>query len=258
MVKAFRLLFFLAFFCAGIHFTFSLTDPRDGLSSISIKGNPSGDIGELTELISLDLSFNTFTGSLTPRLGDLNNLTTLILAGCGFTGSISDELGNLAELSFLALNNSNLTGKIPSSLGKLSNLYWLDLADNHLTGPIPVSTPTTPGLDLLKELSTCELFDGNLLDGTIPSTLGLVQTLEEFSNNKLKGPLPDLTGMNALNYENLSNKAFFPSEAPAWFSTLPSLTTLLVGNPVCSALSNVSYCEQFNFSSIPSEPVEVA
>ncbi|XP_037497434.1 probable leucine-rich repeat receptor-like protein kinase At5g49770 [Jatropha curcas] len=133
--------------------------------------------------------------------------------------------------------------------------------------------------------------------------------------------------MNALNYENLSNKAFFPSEAPAWFSTLPSLTTLviengslqgplpqkifsfqnieqvilknnafssrldmgeslgpllqlvdlqnnnissvtltadyknkliLVGNPVCSALSNVSYCEQFNFSSIPSEPVEVA
>ncbi|KDP43149.1 hypothetical protein JCGZ_26682 [Jatropha curcas] len=158
-----------------------------------------------------------------------SRVTALIPAGCGFTGSIPDELGNLAELSFLALHKNNLTGKIPSSLAKLSNFYWLDLADNHLTGPIRVSTPTTPGLDLLRKAKHL-LFDGNLLDGTIPSTLGLVQTLEEFSNNKLKGPLPDLTGMNALNYENLSNKAFFPSEAPAWFSTLPSLTTLILKN----------------------------
>ncbi|KAG5248417.1 leucine-rich repeat transmembrane protein [Salix suchowensis] len=250
-----------------------------GLSTMSLKGKLSGDIGGLTELRSLDLSFNTnLTGSLTPRLGDLIKLNILILAGCGFSGSIPDELGNLAELSFLALNSNNFSGGIPPSLGKLSKLYWLDLADNQLTGPIPISKNTTPGLDLLlnakhfhfnknqlsgsipPELFSSDmvlihvLFDGNQLEGNIPSTLGLVQTLEvlrldrnalsgkvpinlnnlsslnelNLAHNKLIGPLPNLTKLDALNYVDLSNNSFFSSEAPDWFSTLPSLTTLVI------------------------------
>lgn len=250
-----------------------------GLSTMNLKGKLSGDIGGLTELRSLDLSFNTnLTGSLTPRLGDLLKLNILILAGCGFSGSIPDELGNLAELSFLALNSNNFSGGIPPSLGKLSKLYWLDLADNQLTGPIPISKNTTPGLDLLlnakhfhfnknqlsgsipPELFSSDmvlihvLFDGNQLEGNIPSTLGLVQTLEvlrldrnalsgkvpknlnnlsslnelNLAHNKLIGPLPNLTKMDALNYVDLSNNSFYSSEAPDWFSTLPSLTTLVI------------------------------
>ncbi|KAJ6739787.1 LEUCINE-RICH REPEAT-CONTAINING PROTEIN [Salix koriyanagi] len=225
-----------------------------GLSTMSLKGKLSGDIGGLTELRSLDLSFNTnLTGSLTPRLGDLLKLNILILAGCGFSGSIPDELGNLAELSFLALNSNNFSGGIPPSLGKLSKLYWLDFADNQLTGPIPISKNTTPGLDLLLNAKHL-LFDGNQLEGNIPSTLGLVQTLEvlrldrnalsgkvpinlnnlsslnelNLAHNKLIGPLPNLTKLDALNYVDLSNNSFFSSEAPDWFSTLPSLTTLVI------------------------------
>ncbi|KAL2920718.1 hypothetical protein RDABS01_012209 [Bienertia sinuspersici] len=121
-----------------------------GLSTMGLTGKLSGDIGGLTNLRSLDLSFNRgLTGSLTPRIGDLQKLNILILAGCGFSGSIPPELGNLEELSFLALNSNNFTGEIPHSLGNLSKLYWLDLADNQLSGSIPVSTPNSPGLDLL-------------------------------------------------------------------------------------------------------------
>ncbi|GKV35136.1 hypothetical protein SLEP1_g43445 [Rubroshorea leprosula] len=250
-----------------------------GLSTMGLKGKLSGDIGELTELRSLDLSFNRdLTGSLSPRLGDLQKLNILILAGCGFTGSIPEELGNLTELSFLALNSNNFTGRIPPSLGKLSKLYWLDLADNQLTGSIPVSTLNSPGLDLLlkakhfhfnknklsgtipPELFSSEmvlihvLFDGNQLTGIIPSTLGLVQTLEvlrldrnaligtvplninnltnvnelNLAHNNLTGPLPDLTSMSTLNYVDLSSNSFDSSEAPVWFSTLSSLTTLVL------------------------------
>ncbi|KAJ9179738.1 hypothetical protein P3X46_008072 [Hevea brasiliensis] len=250
-----------------------------GLSTMSLKGKLSGDIGGLTELISLDLSFNPeLTGSLTPRLGDLQNLNILILAGCGFTGNIPDVLGNLAELSFLALNSNNLTGNIPPSLGKLSNVYWLDLAENQLTGTIPISTPTSPGLDLLlkakhfhfnknqlsgpipSQLFSSDmvlihvLFDGNQLNGTIPDSIGEVQTLEvlrldrnaltgkvptnlnnltsvvelNLARNQLTGPLPNLTGMTSLNYVDLSNNSFVTQEAPEWFSTLPSLTTLVI------------------------------
>ncbi|XP_030456003.2 leucine-rich repeat receptor protein kinase HPCA1 [Syzygium oleosum] len=249
-----------------------------GLSTMGIKGQLSSDIAGLTELRSLDISFNKdLTGPLSRQLGNLQKLNILILAGCSITGSIPDELGNLAELSFLALNSNNFTGNIPASLGKLSKLYWLDLADNQLTGPIPISTDTSPGLDLLlkakhfhfnknklsgpipEKLFSSEmvlihvLFDGNKLNGTIPSSLGLLVDLEvlrldrnslsgkvplnlnsltnlselNLAHNELTGPLPDLTDMNSLNYVDLSNNFFDPSEAPDWFSTLPSLTTLV-------------------------------
>ncbi|XP_012573816.1 leucine-rich repeat receptor protein kinase HPCA1-like isoform X2 [Cicer arietinum] len=250
-----------------------------GLSTMGLKGKLSGDIGELTELRSLDLSFNKgLMGSISLELGKLSQLNTLILAGCSFSGNIPDTLGNLTELSFLALNSNNFTGKIPPSLGKLSKLYWLDLADNQLTGPIPVSTSTTPGLDLLlkakhfhfnknqlsgsipSKLFSSDmalihiLFDGNDLSGSIPSTIGLVNTVEvlrldrnfltgevpsnlnnlirinelNLAHNNLSGPLPDLTSLVSLNYVDLSNNSFDPSEVPIWFSTLQSLTTLVM------------------------------
>ncbi|XP_073142230.1 leucine-rich repeat receptor protein kinase HPCA1 isoform X2 [Henckelia pumila] len=250
-----------------------------GLSTMGLIGKMSGDIGGLTELISLDLSFNTgLTGPLSPQLGDLQKLTILILAGCSFTNAIPSELGNLSELTFLALNTNNLTGEIPPSLGKLSKLYWLDLAENQLKGPLPVSSNETLGLDLLKKAKHFHfnknqlsgqipeqlfssdmslihlLFDGNKFEGNIPSTLGLVQSLEvlrldrnslkgsvpsnlnnltkitelNLAHNILSGILPNLTGMNSLNYVDLSNNTFKRSEAPDWFSTLSSLNTLVI------------------------------
>ncbi|XP_008246057.1 PREDICTED: probable leucine-rich repeat receptor-like protein kinase At5g49770, partial [Prunus mume] len=249
-----------------------------GLSAMNLKGQIEGDIGRLSELISLDLSFNkALTGSLSPRLGDLSKLNILILAGCGFSGNIPEELGNLEELTFLALNTNKFTGQIPP-LGKLSKLFWLDLADNQLTGTLPISTPVTSGLDkLLKaehfhfnknqlsgtippKLFSSEmklihiLFDGNQFIGEIPSTIALVPTLEvlrldrnaltgnvppnisnltsvnelNLAHNNLTGPLPDLTGMISLHYVDLSNNSFDPSEAPRWFSNLPSITTIVL------------------------------
>ncbi|KAL9165904.1 hypothetical protein ABFS82_06G200200 [Erythranthe guttata] len=246
-----------------------------GLSTMGLTGTMSGDIGGLSELISLDLSFNRgLTGSLSPRLGDLRKLTVLILAGCSFTNSIPTELGNLSELTFLALNSNQLSGEIPASLGQLSNLYWLDLADNQLTGQIPVN----PGLDNLKvakhfhfnknqlsggipgklfdsDMSFIHvLLDGNQLVGSIPSTIGLVQSLEvlrldrnslngsiplnlnnltniiemNLAHNKLIGALPNLTGLISLNYVDLSNNSFQRSEPPTWFSTLQSLNILII------------------------------
>ncbi|XP_058075189.1 leucine-rich repeat receptor protein kinase HPCA1-like [Magnolia sinica] len=203
------------------------------LSTMGLVGGLGGDIGTLTELQSLDLSFNPgLSGPVSSSIGDLKKLTILILAGCGFTGNIPEELGNLQELSFLALNSNNFTGGIPPSLGTLSNVYWLDLADNQLTGSLPVSTSTTPGLDQLlhakhfhfnnnnlsgkipAELFSSEmvlihiLFDGNQLTGEIPSTLGLVQTLEvlRLDRNSLNGPTPEnLNNLTKINELHLAN-----------------------------------------------------
>ncbi|KAI3495589.1 hypothetical protein L1887_37933 [Cichorium endivia] len=249
------------------------------LSSTGLVGQLIGDIGGLTALTLLDLSYNNgLTGVISPRIGDLEKLDTLILAGCSFTGNIPSELGNLKELSFLALNTNNLTGQIPPSLGLLSKLYWLDLGENQLTGSIPVSTLTNPGLDNLKhakhfhfnknklsgiipsQLFSSDmvlihvLFDGNQLTGEIPNSIGYVKTLEvlrldknalegevppslnnltslgelDLGHNNLRGALPDLTGMTTLTYVDLSNNSFQVSDPPRWFSTLPSLSTLIM------------------------------
>ncbi|XP_074570020.1 leucine-rich repeat receptor protein kinase HPCA1-like [Curcuma longa] len=249
------------------------------LPSMGISGTLSADIGQLSALQFLTLSYNgDLGGPLTPSIGNLEQLTTLILAGCQFSGPIPEQLGNLAQLTYLALNNNRFNGRIPASLGRLSNLSWFDIAENQLTGSLPVSTNSTPGLDQLvqckhfhfnknqlsgeisPQLFSSEmtlihiLFDSNEFVGSIPSTLGLVTSLEvlrldnnqfegpvpsninnltrvhEFNlaNNQLTGLLPNLTGMNHLNYVDLSNNSFSPSEAPEWFTTIESLTTLVI------------------------------
>ncbi|XP_057486621.1 leucine-rich repeat receptor protein kinase HPCA1-like [Actinidia eriantha] len=234
-----------------------------GLSTMGLIGKLNGDIGGLTELRSLDLSFNRgLTGSLSSRIGDLQKLSILILAGCGFSGEIPNELGNLAELSFLALNSNNFTGKIPASLGSLSKLYWLDLADNQLIGSIPVSTFTSPGLDLLKKAKHFHfnknqlsgtipsklfssdmvlmhvLFDGNQIRGEIPDTLGLVETLEvlRLDRNALTGDVPS-------NLNNLTNIVELNLAHNNLFGPLPNL----------SGMNSLSYVDLSNNSFQSSE-----
>ncbi|KAK6263924.1 hypothetical protein SCA6_019358 [Theobroma cacao] len=247
------------------------------LPSMNLVGRLSGDISTLSELQQVDLSYNQgLTGSLPASIGNLKNLTNLILVGCGFNGPIPDSIGSLSQLRFLSLNSNGFTGRIPPSIGNLSNLVWLDLADNQLEGPIPVSNVSTPGLDMLihtqhfhfgknklsgqipfqlfsSDMTLIHLlFESNELTGSLPSTLGLVQTLEVvrfdnnslnghlplnlnnlsrvqylfLSNNKLTGPLPDLTGMNSLNTLYLGNNSFDLADVPSWFPALRALTTL--------------------------------
>nr|XP_010921260.2 probable leucine-rich repeat receptor-like protein kinase At5g49770 [Elaeis guineensis] len=249
------------------------------LSTMGLKGTLSGDIGQLSELQILDLSYNKELGGQLPaNIGNLKKINTLILIGCNFGGEIPEELGNIGNLSFLALNSNKFTGRIPASLGTLSHLYLLDVADNQLSGPIPISNNGTPGLDQLlhtkhfhlnknqlsgpipEELFSSNmtpihvLFDGNQLTGEIPSSIGLLKSLQvlrldrnflngsvpsninnltsitdlNLANNQLSGAMPNLTGMNDLNYVDLSNNTFDPSESPAWFSQIESLTALVI------------------------------
>ncbi|KAJ6715601.1 LEUCINE-RICH REPEAT RECEPTOR-LIKE PROTEIN KINASE-RELATED [Salix viminalis] len=251
------------------------------LAGVGLIGQLSGDIPSLSELEVLDLSYNTgLEGSLPPSIVNLKKLRILKLVGCGFTGPIPESIGSLELLESLDLGLNAFTGKIPPSIGNLSKLIVLDLFNNLLEGSIPVSSGTTPGLDMLVKAQHFHLgrnrFSGtipnelfrsdmilihvllhdNNLTGSIPSTLGLVQSLEAvrfegnsltgpvpsnlnnltnvttliLSNNKLTGPVPNLTGMAYLNYLDLSNNSFDASDLPSSFSNLQALTTLMMEN----------------------------
>ncbi|GKV31577.1 hypothetical protein SLEP1_g40255 [Rubroshorea leprosula] len=235
------------------------------LGNLGLEGQVFGDIPSLTELQTLDLSYNKLlTGSLPESIGNLKKLIHLNLVGCGFTGPIPDTIGNLQHLAILSLNSNYFEGQIPPSIGNLSKLYWLDLADNQLEGSIPVSNGITSGLDKLvhtkhfhlgknklsgkipEQIFSSDmvlvhvLFDSNKLTGPIPSTLGLVQSLQviRFDNNSLSGSVPsNLSNLTSLQELYLSNNKLNGS--------LPSLTGMSKLNTL--DLSNNS----FNTSAIP-------
>ncbi|KAF6150138.1 hypothetical protein GIB67_023093 [Kingdonia uniflora] len=218
------------------------------LSTMTLKGKLDSDISGLSELKSLDLSFNKdLTGSLSPSIGSLNNLNILILAGCGFTGSIPTEIGNLTALSFLYDLKKKTSFQLQYGTDTLVKLMCklitrksiikkntrfnqsrkeIRLLDgNKLTGSIPAILGFAGSLEVLQ-------LDRNSLTGQVPSNLRNLTRLNELhlANNQLTGTIPDLTGMSFLNYVDLSNNSFDPSGAPDWFSTLESLITLVIEN----------------------------
>ncbi|GKV31586.1 hypothetical protein SLEP1_g40263 [Rubroshorea leprosula] len=72
------------------------------LANMGLEGQVFSDIPSLTELQTLDLSYNEgLTGSLPVSIGNLKKLTSLNLIGCGFTGTIPDAIGNLQQLIML-------------------------------------------------------------------------------------------------------------------------------------------------------------
>ena len=117
--------------------------------------------GRVTDL---DLDFRDLRGEIPPELGNLMNLMVLELQDNDLSGEIPPELGGLANLRVLALGNNDLTGEIPGELGSLSNLTGLALQGNELEGDIPIELA---GLANLKFL----LLSDNGLSGCVPSGL---------------------------------------------------------------------------------------
>ncbi|KAK7387637.1 hypothetical protein VNO78_22424 [Psophocarpus tetragonolobus] len=214
------------------------------LASTGLAGGLSGDIGSLSELETLDLSYNKdLTGPLPQSIGELKKLTTLILVGCKFTGPIPGSIGKLQALLYLSLNSNSFSGAIPHSIGNLSKLHWLDLAENQLEGNIPVSSGDISGLDKLHhakhfhlgknnlsgsippQLFSSEmelihlLLESNQLTGDIPPTLGLVQSLEvvRLDTNSLRGSVPP-------NINNLTNVQDLYLSNNKLTGSLPNLT----------------------------------
>ncbi|XP_057824676.2 leucine-rich repeat receptor protein kinase HPCA1 isoform X3 [Cryptomeria japonica] len=173
------------------------------LSTMNLKGRLASDIGCLSDLRSLDLSYNKeLTGPIPNSIGQLLHLDTFHFNKNHLVGQIPPEIFNEdMKLIHVLLDSNRLTGNIPETLGLVSTLEVLRLDRNSLEGSVPLLTSLTK----INEL--------------------------HLSNNKLEGSLPDLFAMrHSLNYVDLSNNSFTYSVAPAWLAKLESLTTLVVEN----------------------------
>ena len=131
------------------HLTLGGYPPSDSMSGIGLSGTIPPELGKLSELSVLSLSYGSLTGSIPPEFGDLSNLITLELKENSLTGAIPSELGNLSDLWYLDLSSNSLTGSIPSELGDLSELKRMWVNSNKLTGQLPRSFTDLVNLDII-------------------------------------------------------------------------------------------------------------
>nr|AAS48162.1 LRR protein WM1.2 [Aegilops tauschii] len=175
------------------------------LSSNTFTGTLPNFLGDFTSLRTLSLSGNSLAGPIPPQLGNLTCLTSLDLSSNHFTGSIRDELGNLRYLTALELQGNEITGSIPLQLGNLTCLTSIDLGDNHLTGSIPAE------VGKLTYLTSLDL-SSNHLNGSVPTEMGsLINLISlDLRNNSFTGVITgehfaNLTSLKQidLSYNNL-------------------------------------------------------
>ncbi|KAH6790013.1 PEP1 receptor 1 [Perilla frutescens var. frutescens] len=162
------------------------------LSNNSFSGSIPSSLGTLANVTSIDLSLNSLTGHVPLELGSLVNLEYLSLSHNRLKGVLPSQLSSCHKLLKLDLRNNLLNGTIPSSLSSLGELAILDLSENHFGGGIPAS------LFQLRKLSSLQL-GVNQLGGPVPPSIGLeveAQSLRSLnlSGNGLIGHLPQELG----------------------------------------------------------------
>ncbi|RDX61260.1 putative leucine-rich repeat receptor-like protein kinase, partial [Mucuna pruriens] len=177
-----------------------------GLSDNSFSGQLSASlISNWTQLISLQVQNNKFTGNIPPQIGLLKKVNILYLFNNLFSGPIPVEIGNLKEMTELDLSQNQFSGPIPSTLWNLTNIQVINLFYNELSGTISMD---------IGNLTSLQIFDINTnnLYGELPETIDQLTALSYFSvfTNNFTGSIPREFGKSnpSLTHVDLSNNSF--------------------------------------------------
>ncbi|KAH6820634.1 hypothetical protein C2S53_011104 [Perilla frutescens var. hirtella] len=145
------------------------------------------EIGNLGNLLFLDLSTNNFSGEIPSTIRNLTSLQILNLFTNNLTGTIPPAIGDLVSLRSLDLSTNQLSGELPESMSSLSSLITLKVFTNNLSGNLP--------RDLGKNIPNLAYvsFSDNSFSGELPPDLCRGFALQEFTvnSNGFSGPLPE-------------------------------------------------------------------
>ncbi|CAK9148302.1 unnamed protein product [Ilex paraguariensis] len=187
---------------------------------------PGEIVATMTDLETIDIYNNNFTGKLPTEFVKLKKLRTLKLGGNYFSGDIPEAYSEFSILESLELRGNELSGKIPASLARLSKLQnlWLGYFNSY-EGGIP------PEFGFMRSLRLLDLGGCNLT-GEIPTSLGNLKLLHTLflQTNNLTGHIPsELSGLVSLMSLDLSLNLLV-GEIPESFSELRNLTLLNLFN----------------------------
>ncbi|KAL2331109.1 hypothetical protein Fmac_018690 [Flemingia macrophylla] len=241
-------------------------------SSSSLQGSFPASLGDMRQLINLDISNNKLSGQIPQEFGKGSNdlrflklsnnslsgpflpsgsnftkLLSLHQANNSFRGNIPDEIMKNTELRMLDLSNNKLHGEISSWIGRFQSLTFLILSQNSLEGPIPI------GFCKLTELAYVDISHNNL-NGTLPKCVILLHLRYlHLQNNKFSGPIPTvLVNSPLLLIMNLVNNKI-SGQIPKWISSFLNLRILMLKKNKLDGPIPSDVCQLKNIS-IPDLP----
>lgn len=156
-------------------------------------------IGNLSELIVLNLGQNKFRGPIPETIGNLKRLSRLDMSNNFFTGPFPAQVVTFKSLSHLDLSGNELSGEITANISRLRSLTYLGLSENAFTG-------TIPNLTGLWQLNTTDL-GRNQFYGDFPTFPVSLRTLS-LSHNILSGNITSLKRLRHLRWIDLSDNRF--------------------------------------------------
>ncbi|GLU18983.1 hypothetical protein SLE2022_352560 [Rubroshorea leprosula] len=106
------------------------------LPNMNLIGSLPPHLGNLSFLVSINLSGNSFNGHLPPELGKLQCLRFMDLSSNFLNGSIPDEIWLLSKLEIFRLGSNQLTGTISRNIGNLTKLRRIYIGDTKIGGMI--------------------------------------------------------------------------------------------------------------------------
>ncbi|KAM3240130.1 hypothetical protein ACQJBY_053676 [Aegilops geniculata] len=189
-------------------------------------GNLPGELFNLTSLEHLSLPNNWLDGAVN-SIGKLTNLVTLDLGENGFSGNIPESIGALERLEELQLEHNNMSGELPAALSNCTNLVTIDLNTNRFSGEL--NKVKFASLSNLRKLDL--LF--NDFTGTIPESIYSCTNLTalRLSYNRFHGQLSEKIGnLKSLSFLSLANNSLTNiTRTLQILSSSKSLTTLYIG-----------------------------
>ncbi|CAN1833578.1 LRR receptor-like serine/threonine-protein kinase GSO1 [Linum perenne] len=139
-----------------------------------------------SRVVAIGLDDAGYDGFLAPAIGNLTELVTLDLTGNKFRGPIPETIVNLRLLTKLLVSENLFTGQIPEGITRLKLLQEVDLSRNHLSGQIPAR------IAVLRSLTRLIISD-NAISGRLPDLSGMWQlSVLDVSYNEIYGNIPKL------------------------------------------------------------------
>ncbi|XP_030960680.1 receptor-like protein 32 isoform X2 [Quercus lobata] len=207
------------------------------LSRSFLHGRIPSEISWLSNLVSLDLSFNYFQYfvaadyhykflklrriDLEALVQNVTYLRELHLDDVDLPWSLPQSLANLSSLTSLSLSWCILLGEFPSDIFLLPKIQAIDVSgNNNLTGFLP-NFRSGSSLKQLRLSSTN-------FSGELPNAIGNLKSLNflDLSGTNFSGELPESIGnLKSLSHLDLSGANFF-GELPNSIGKLESLNAL--------------------------------
>lgn len=178
----------------------------------SLTGRLPFGLRNLTKLLSFDCSQNKLGGDLS-ETRFLTQLASLQLFQNQFSGEIPEEIGEFRNLVELSLYMNSLTGPLPQKLGSWADFNYIDVSENFLTGTIPPDMCRNGKMTDLLMLK-------NRFTGAFPSSYANCSSLVRLrvSNNLLSGEIPaGVWGLpNLIIFDVAANQHQGPISSDIW------------------------------------------